>query len=132
NPNRRETLAELAGQSDVTAAAGHFESHAADIGAEENARVVIESANLAEIDRQVLRKLEPLEYRINFFEMIQRFDRTGIANQVARLLDHVLASGQVRNRPQNLFSAVCERKLRQQRFQAGLILFAPAFLQCCY
>src|SRR5205085_962028 len=67
-----------AGQTIISAAARNLEPEIAHIGAKKNATVIVEAADFAQIDRQVLRKIELLKSRVDFFKMIQGFDGSRI------------------------------------------------------
>src|SRR5205085_9893294 len=80
-------LAECAGQSVIPAAACNFEAEAAHIRTEENAGVVVESSNFAEIDGEMLGKIEFLKNRMDLFQMIERLNRSRILHESARIRD---------------------------------------------
>src|SRR6516225_3388740 len=69
----------------------------------------------------MLCQIELLENRIDFFEMVERFDGPGILHKSARLFNDGLASRQMRNRAQDVFPAIFDWKCLQQSFKTGLV-----------
>ena len=80
-------------QAIIAAAAGDLESEITHIGSEQDAGVIIESADLAQVNRQVLCKIKTFKDRIDMLEMIQSLNRSGIPHKLSRFLDNGSSSG---------------------------------------
>ena len=121
-PDCGEIFAKGGGQAVVSAAAGDFKSQLRNVGAKQNARVVVEAAHLAKVDGQVTRETEPVEYRMDFFEVIESLDGSRISNQASRFLENFAAAGQMRDGAKDILATFFQWQRMQKRFQSRLIL----------
>ena len=98
-------MSELRRQAIVPASTGHFEAQARNVGPKQYAAVIVETADLSKVDRQMVRKVEVLENGIDCFQVRDGLKRPFIADQPRGLFQRFPAAGELWNGHQDVLSA---------------------------